>query len=572
LTAGCAAADHRARDTCQPFEDDLMATQRDLADRAAARAYPDLHDHLAALDRAGLLLRIDQPVDKDAELHPLVRWQFRGGMPEAARKAFLFTNVVDARGRRYDLPVVVGALAASAEIYRIGMGMPLAEIGACWSRAIARPVPPRVVRSGPCQEVVVEGTALLGAGNGLDSMPVPVSTPGYDAAPYLTATNCISVDPETGVANMGTYRGQLKAPNRLGIKLFVSLRQGALTHWRKYKARGRPMPFAVVLGCPPAVAYCGPQKLAEGVDEIAVAGGIVGAPINVVRARTVDLLVPAESEIVIEGFLDTEHLEPEGPFGESHGHVNLEEYNFVMDVTAITRRRDAVLPSIISQVTPSESSVIKRVAYEPMFLAHLRDHLGVRGVRRVSMHEPLTNLRPVIMVQFERGVPATEIWRALYGAASYQAPCGKYVIALNEDIDPDNGDAVFWAMAYRANPEADVAILAHRGRGHGPKSARGEAEESTLLIDATLKEDAPPVSLPKREYMERARALWERLGLPPLRPEAPWHGYSLGDWSEEMDALARRAVEGRYLETGELARQRRRRDVAPNTPTRDGTE
>jgi 4-hydroxy-3-polyprenylbenzoate decarboxylase len=549
-----------------------MATKRDLADRAVPRAYPDLHDHLAALDRAGLLLRIDQPVDKDTELHPLVRWQFRGGIPEAGRKAFLFTNVVGARGRRYELPVVVGALAATAEIYRIGMGVPLAEIGARWSHAIAHPIPPRVIERGPCQEVVVEGAGLAGENRGLDALPVPISTPGYDAAPYLTATNCISVDPETGVYNMGTYRGQLKAPNRLGIKLFASLRQGALTHWRKYKARGERMPFAVVLGCPPAVAYCGPQKLADGVDEIAVAGGIVGGPINVVRARTVSLLVPAESEIVIEGFLDTEFLEPEGPFGESHGHINLEEYNFVMDVTAITRRRDAVLPSIISQVTPSESSVIKRVAYEPMFLQHLRDHLGIRGVKRVSMHEPLTNLRPVIMVQFERGVASTEIWRALYGTASYQAPCGKYVIAVNEDIDPDNGDAVFWAMAYRANPAVDVAILKHRGRGHGPKSARGETEDSTLLIDATLKDDAPPVSLPKREYMERARELWNRLGLPPLEPEAPWHGYSLGDWSEELDAIAQRAVEGRYLETGELARQRRRSDVAPNTSTREGGE
>jgi 4-hydroxy-3-polyprenylbenzoate decarboxylase len=564
------AADHPPARTADPnvAGGNSMAAKRE----AAERPYADLHDHLAALDREGLLRRIDRPVDKDTELHPLVRWQFRGGIPEAERKAFLFTNVVDARGRRYDIPVVVGALATNPEIYRIGMGVPVAEIGARWQRAIQHPIPPRRVDRAPCQEIVIEGAALAGEGNGLDALPVPISTPGYDSAPYLTATNCISADPDSGVQNMGTYRAQLKAPDRLGIKLFVSLRQGALTHWRKYKARGRRMPFAVVVGCPPAVAYCGPQKLADDVDELAVAGGIVGAPINVVRARTSDLLVPAESEIVIEGFLDTEYLEPEGPFGESHGHVNLEEYNFVMEVAAITRRRDAVLPSIISQVTPSESSVIKRVAYEPMFLEHLRDHLGIRGVRRVSMHEPLTNLRPVIMVQFERGVAPTEIWRALYATAAYQAPCGKYVIAVNEDIDPDNGDAVFWAMAYRANPEADVAILRHRGRGHAPRGAHGASEESTLLIDATLKDDAPPVSLPTRPYMERARELWEKLGLPPLAPESPWHGYSLGDWPEEAEAVARRAVEGRYLETGRLAHQRRRRDVAPNTPTREAGE
>jgi 4-hydroxy-3-polyprenylbenzoate decarboxylase len=280
-------------------------------------------------------------------------------------------------------------------------------------------------------------------------------------------------------------------------------------------------------------------------------------------------MVPAESEIVIEGLIDTEFLEPEGPFGESHGHVNLEEYNFIMDITAITRRNDAVLTSIISQVTPSESSVIKRVAYEPLFLAHLRDHLGIKGVVKVSLHEPLTNIRRVIFIQFERGVPTTEVWRALYGASSFQAPCGKYVIAVNQDIDPENGDAVFWALAYRANPALDMEILKHRDRGHGPRLERGDGEDSSLLVDATLKVDMPPVALPKREYMEGARALWERLGLPPLKPEAPWHGYSLGDWTDEWDAAAQRAVAGDYLENGRRSAQLRRKGVSPNTSIRD---
>ena len=531
------------------------------------RAYPDLHDHLAALERAGLLRTIKEPVCKDTEMHPLVRWQFRGGIPEQDRKAFLFTNIHDAKGRKYELPVVIGALAATPAIYAIGMGVKLDQVGLTWSRAIANPIAPRIVTQAPCHDVVVIGSDL--DRHGLDTLPIPISSPGFDAAPFLTATGCITRDPDTGVQNMGTYRAQLKGPRRLGIKMFVSLRAGGLAHWRKYKARGERMPMAVVVGCPPAVAYLGPQKLAEGVDELGVAGGIVGHQINVVRGKTVDLLVPAEAELVIEGLVETEYLEPEGPFGESHGHVNLEEYNHVMEVTAITRRRDAVIPSIISQVTPSESSVIKRVAYEPMLLEHLRDHLGIKGVVRAAMHEPLTNLRKVTILQFARGVPETEVWRAMYGAASFQAPWSKYVIAVNEDIDPDSADAVFWAIAYRANPALDSQILEHRERGHGPRSTRGETEDSALLIDATLKGDMPPVSLPKREYMERAKALWERLGLPPLRPEAPWHGYSLGDWSEREDALAALAAKGGWQEIGASAAQRRRPDVAPNTLVRD---
>src|SRR5678815_790337 len=88
--------------------------------RAPKRAYPDLHDHLRALDKAGLLITVERQINKDTELHPLVRWQFRGGIEERERKAFLFTNVVDSKGKRYDIPVVVGALAASREIYRMG--------------------------------------------------------------------------------------------------------------------------------------------------------------------------------------------------------------------------------------------------------------------------------------------------------------------------------------------------------------------------------------------------------------------------------------------------------------------
>jgi UbiD family decarboxylase len=529
------------------------------------RGYNDLQDHLRALDAAGLLTTIDAPVDKDCELSPLVRWQFRGGIPEAERKAFLFNRPTDAAGRDYGIPVAVGALAGNAAIYSVGMGKPVAEIGDCWAHAIANPIAPVEVTDPVCQEIVFEGDALL-AGNGLDALPVPVSTPGYDSAPYITATACITKDPETGIQNLGTYRGGLKAPDRIGLKLFMNLGQGGTAHWEKYRARGEPMPIAMVVGCPPPVAYVGPQKLPLGVDEMGVAGGIVGAPIRVARARTVDLMVPAEAEIVIEGLLDTEYFEPEGPFGESHGHINLEEYNFIFRVTAITRRANAVFTSIISQVTPSESSVIKRVAYEPLFFSHLTSQLGIRGVTRVAMHEPLTNLRKVVVVQVARGTARTEIWRALYGAMSFQGPVGKYLIAVDEDIDPDNLDAVFWAMSYRANLAADCEIAPHRPRGHGPPTAM--AEDATLLIDATLKADMAPVALPKREYMERAKVLWEKLGLPPLKPEAPWHGYELGDWSEEWDRIAARAAEGGWQANGERSAQQRRNDVSPNTDIR----
>jgi 3-polyprenyl-4-hydroxybenzoate decarboxylase len=243
-----------------------------------------------------------------------------------------------------------------------------------------------------------------------------------------------------------------------------------------------------------------------------------------------------------------------------------------MDVTAITRRRDAILTSIISQVTPSESSLIKRIGMEPLFLNFLRDTLGIKGVKRVSMHEPLTNIRKVIVLVCERDMPATEIWRALYGAAVLHRAAGKYVVALNEDIDPENADAILWAMSYRANPSLDFHILPHRDQGHGPRSKRNGGQDASVLIDATLKENFPPISLPKRPYMERAKQIWEELGLPKLKPESPWFGYSLGEWSDELDEAAERATRGDYLDNAPEFEARRRKDLRMNTEVRNVTE
>ena len=280
------------------------------------RSYPDLHEHILALARENLLVVVDEPINKDTEMHPLVRWQYRGGIPEPERKAFLFTQPTDSKGRRFDCAVLVAGLAANRDVYRIGFGKSLEDIGRIWIKAIADPIEPRRVKNAPCHDLVTSGSELDRDGLALDGLPVPISTPGWDNAPYLSAGHYITKDPDTGIQNVGNYRGQLKAPRRLGMNPSVELRAGIYAHWLKYKARGEPMPCAVVVGCPPAVSYAAVQKMPERLDEVAVAGALVGCPINVARAKTVDLLVPAEAEIIIEGYINTELLEPEAPFGE----------------------------------------------------------------------------------------------------------------------------------------------------------------------------------------------------------------------------------------------------------------
>jgi 4-hydroxy-3-polyprenylbenzoate decarboxylase len=246
--------------------------------------------------------------------------------------------------------------------------------------------------------------------------------------------------------------------------------------------------------------------------------------------------------------------------------VNLQEYNAFMEVTAITRRRHPILTSFISQVTPSESSVIRRVAMEPVYLHHLRSVLGIAAVKRVAMHEPLTSLYAVIAIQCARGTPESEIWRALHGAASLHRFAGKWVIAIDEDIEPENADALFWAMSYRCQPQHDLKVVPHKDPGHGPRGPRDGGESAAVLINATLKGTYAPVALPKREYMERARAIWERLGLPPLAPQPPWHGYDLGHWPHELERQAEMAARSDYFELGKQLVNERRSDVAMNTP------
>ena len=546
--------------------DDIVAAQPRSAQDAQPRL--DLQEHLADLEAKGLLVRIDHPVNKDTELHPLVRLQFIGGIPETERRAFLFTNVVDATGRRYDIPVVVGAIAASAEIYSLGMRRGVDEIGAAWLDAIAHPIAPVRVTSPRCQEVIIQGDELRTRDGGLKRLPVPISTPGFDSAPYLTATLCVTRDPDSGIQNMGTYRAALKATDRLVVRMVARAGgAGGYLHWQKHNQRKQPMPIAIVVGAAPVVMFTGAQKLDVDVDEMGVAGGLARRPVPMAKCVTVDLDVPADSEIVIEGLIDPEKLEPEAPFGESNGYVALEAYNMPMQVTAITHRRNPVFTSIISQVTPSESSLVKKVAYEPLYLAHLRDTLSIRGVRRVVMHEPLTNLRPVIFVQYAAGTPRTEVWRGLHGAGSLNAIAGKILIAVSDDIDPNNLDAVMWAIAYRCNPIEDVHISPFHGGVQGAQySNRGLG--SKLLIDATIKGPMPPLALPKKEFMERAEALWAEIGLPPITLKPPWHGYPLGDWMDRWDTWAERAVSGAWEETGKETLARQRTGLKPETPIR----
>ena len=234
----------------------------------AKRKYTNLREHLQLLEQKGLLLRVARAINKDTELHPLVRWQFRSNLPESQRKGFLFENVIDVKGRQYDFPVAVGVLASNPEIYATGLQCRVEEIVAKWEKAMANPVDPVVVDSGPVQDVVYEGAALDEVGGGLGMLPVPISTPGFDNAPYTTCSHWMTRDIETGIQNSGNYRGQIKGPRKIGC--YNQPGQHFTLHLEKYKEKGLPMDAALVIGGPPVVSYATVQKVPYGVSELAV--------------------------------------------------------------------------------------------------------------------------------------------------------------------------------------------------------------------------------------------------------------------------------------------------------------
>jgi len=520
--------------------------------------YKDLREHIIALERYGKLVRIKREINKDTELMPLVRWQFRG-LPEEERKAFLFENVIDVNGKHYDMPVMVASHAASREVYAIGMMCKPEEIMDKWSQARINPIEPKIVADGPVHEVVHCGDELLSWG-GLLHIPVPISTPGFDNAPYLTAANWITKDPETGNRNVGNYRGMIKSMTRLGI--LNQPGKDLRTSWEKCRQMGKPLPAAIVIGPVPAIAYTATIRFPYEVDELNISGGIAGEPIELVKCKTVDIEVPATAEIVIEGELPTDSMEREGPFGEYTGYMASEDIGPYINVTCITHRRNPIYNAFISQFPPSESTKLRHVGDEANLYKFLKYDCGLPVVD-VAFPETCS-AAPFCVVSMKKSHPS-EAWQVLNGVITHNTR-RKFVVVVDDDIDPHDANSVNWAITWRTQPDRDIRIVNGILSELDPSIAPlGEERNSypiphgssAMLINATTKWDYPPVSLPKKEYMERAKQIWEEEGLPPLKVAKPWYGYPLGHWPEEYEVEAQLAINGKYLETGEkLANQR----------------
>ena len=517
--------------------------------------FKDVREYLRELDRLGLLVRVSRPMNKDTEICPLVRWQFQG-LDTEQRKGWLFENVIDSRGRSFDAKVAVSIIGASPRLYAIAMGVENeGQIEKKWEKSIMHPVEPVVVESSkaPVKEHVIKGKDIVKSG-GVDSLPIPVVNPGTDPAAYFSAPIWITKDPETGEYNAGTYRSQVKAPDRLG--LHISSGHDGRAHWFKARAKGEPLEGVLILSPDPTVSICSVSKLDQ--SEYVVAGALNGTPLELVKAETVDMLIPANAEIAIEGKIRTDVLEMEGPFGEFSGYTGPADYKFVFDVTAITHRTTPIVQVFISEMPPSESSMIRKFGRE----GPLRHELAAKvpSFKDVAiLEEGGTEEIGVIAL---RNPQVGEAAQALHTAAAFNRKMFKWIIAVDDDINIRDLFSIMWAISFRVQPHRDVEIQRGKNCGLDPSSAPSNSPlkerdfpdgqgGSRILIDATLKWPYTPVALPSREFMEHAKDIWAELGLPKLAPKSPWFGYELGYWPKEWAEAAKLAAEGRYLETGE---------------------
>lgn len=518
--------------------------------------YRNLRAYLEELQARDLLHVVRERVSKDTELVPLVRLQFRG-LPEERRKAFWFTNVTDSRGREFDASVAIGSLGASRAIYAAALGVKPDGIGDRWASVQSGHLPPERASSAPVKDFVHAGAAF---GDGIDRFPHLVSTPGFDPAPFLTAGVWITRDPEDGTYNLGIYRGMIKAPDRMGCATDVSTQHLAI-QWEKARRAGRHLEAAVFLGGPPALLLAAASKVPYGVEEYGVAGALNGEPIAVVPAETFDCMVPAEAEIVMEGVIRTDTLEPEAPFGEASGYLGPRKMEKIFEVTAVTHRADPVYQGIISEFPPSESTVMRKAAFDAIYLRHLRDACNNPSVVKVACHE-MASCNMLFVIQLDRPEPG-QPWQALRAAAAFDASLGKIFIAVDSDVDPDSLEAVLWALSYSTQPHRDMEIIRGKVARLDPSvapldSAYPDARgASAILINAVREHPYLPVSLPREEFMRAAREKWTALGLPELDLKTPWHGYPLSAWTQENAEEAEFAVTGRYFETGNKLAGRR---------------
>ncbi len=453
------------------------------------------------LEQKQRVRRIARTVDRTWEPGCLVKWMFQA-LPDEERFGLLFESVKDSKYR-----FATGILGSSRAAYATALGVEVADINEKWVDALLHPLDPVIVSRGASQEVVERGTDAK-----LSDLPIPIWTPGKDAAPYIT-TLVITKNADTGVQNMGVYRTQVRDDHSVVVNLNPA-GQGT-RNARTYTDKGRPAPIAWVIGADPAVLLSATAKMPYGVNEVTVAGGLTGAPVALVKAATVDLMVPAEAEFIIEGEVVPGEIAQEGPFGEFAGYMGGVGPRPVARIAAITHRKDAIYYGFSSQMPPSESTTMQSLTNAGVLLKQLRYDIGEPTVTDAYIDLNYGGAMGHIIIAMEPRDPAHS---KRTGCLVANMTALKRVTVVDPDIDIRDPDHVDWALNARLDPGKDIVVVEAAQFAHMDPSVRPVGNRpgpaSKLVLDATQKVDAGTFSLPSKDYMNRALETWKEAGLP----------------------------------------------------------
>ena len=428
--------------------------------------YQDFRQFLHALRQHGELIDIDRPVAL-ADIGKAMKQSYRRGGP-----ALMFNK------NGTDFPLVCGlyatrgkALLAFEADERTILQKVLAGLG--------KPIAPDISKAAaPCQEVLIEGSAI-----DMARFPIPTYSP-KDGGPYITPGIVVSKDPETGVPDIGHYRFLILGKDTFSFSAQPNHRFGK--NLAKCQRLGIKPRAALVIGVDPILAYACQVQVSDATDDWAVAGGLRGAPVELVRARTCDLEVPASAEVVIEFEVDMDKTVMEGPLGEYTGYYTPPSLKPIGRITAITHRRNPIFQGLLTGKPVTENHILKQIPFEASFLKSLKaqfptiESVSVRASAGVSFY--------VVIAMAPRF--AGEARQVILAAiASNIRP--KWVIVVEPDIDVHNSAEVEWALAFRVQPREDVIVIDKIPSGPSdpsiddPTKPRLLRTASAIGIDAT---------------------------------------------------------------------------------------
>lgn len=479
--------------------------------------YKNLNEYINTLEKSGQLKRIKQQISSDLEITEIADRTVKANGP-----ALLFENVIGS-----DMPVLINHFG-SAQRMALALGVDKLEyIGSRIEELMNTSPPsglmnkvmmlpklfelsssfPKTVKSAACQEVV-----LTGDDADLNKLPVLKCWPD-DGGKFITLPCVFSKDLNTGKRNVGMYRMQVFDSKTTGMHWHIH-KVGA-RHYSDYERLGKRMEIAVSLGGDPAITYAATAPLPEDFDEMIFAGFLRKSPVEMVKCKTVDLEVPAESEIILEGYVEPKERRIEGPFGDHTGYYSPADSYPVFHLTCITHRKNPIYPATIVGKPPMEDCFIGK-ATERIFLPLLKMQLP----EIVDLNLPVEGIfHNLAFVSIKKRYPmqAQKVINALWGAG--QMMFTKIIVVFDEEVNIQNISDVIWRLGSNIDPKRDIIFT------EGPVDVLDHAASNPLYgskmgIDATKKLPAegynrewPDDIVMSKEVKDKIDAIWGELGI-----------------------------------------------------------